>query len=136
MLGEPLSPRQAMKIAQLERRRGGRGERGGTLEVWPKYGAARYVFWTRVACGPPEQRPCPYVTAPAPPWFSCPCGFALLFKKYIFYSFIFRKRGREREREGEKHQCVAASRAPPTGYLAHNPGMCPDWESNWQPFGS
>ena len=20
--------------------------------------------------------------------------------------------------------------------LAHNPGMYPDWESNWQPFGS
>ena len=24
---------------------------------------------------------------------------------------------------------------PPTGDLAHNPGMCPDWESNWRPFG-
>ena len=24
----------------------------------------------------------------------------------------------------------------PTGDLAHNPGMCPDWELNWQPFGS
>ena len=23
----------------------------------------------------------------------------------------------------------------PTGDLACNPGMCPDWESNWQPFG-
>ena len=23
----------------------------------------------------------------------------------------------------------------PTGNSAHNPGMCPDWESNWQPFG-
>ena len=23
----------------------------------------------------------------------------------------------------------------PTGDLAHNPGICPDWESNWQPFG-
>ena len=23
----------------------------------------------------------------------------------------------------------------PTGDLAHNPHMCPDWESNWQPFG-
>ena len=22
----------------------------------------------------------------------------------------------------------------PTGDLAHNPGMCPNWESNWQPF--
>ena len=25
---------------------------------------------------------------------------------------------------------------PPTGDLAHNPGMCPDWESNQRPFGS
>ena len=25
---------------------------------------------------------------------------------------------------------------PPTGDLAHNPGMCPDWESNHRPFGS
>ena len=38
-------------------------------------------------------------------------------------------------REGEKHQCVVASHTPPTGDLAHNPGMCPDWESNQQPFG-
>ena len=53
-----------------------------------------------------------------------------------FYVFIFRERGREGEREGEKHQCVVASRAPPTGDLAHNPGMCPDCELNQQPFGS
>ena len=25
---------------------------------------------------------------------------------------------------------------PLTGDLACNPGMCPDWESNWRPFGS
>ena len=50
--------------------------------------------------------------------------------------FIFRERGGEGEREGEKHQCVVASHAPPTGDQAHNPGMCPDWESNQQPFGS
>ena len=25
---------------------------------------------------------------------------------------------------------------PPTGDLARNPGMCPDWESNWWPFGA
>ena len=36
--------------------------------------------------------------------------------------------GREGEREGEKHQCVIASLAAPTGDLAHNPGMYPDWE--------
>ena len=53
-----------------------------------------------------------------------------------FYLFIFRERGREGEREGEKYQCVAASRAPPTGDLACNPGVCPDWESNLERFGS
>ena len=32
--------------------------------------------------------------------------------------------------------CVVASGVHLTGDLASNPGMCPDWESNWQPFGS
>ena len=54
---------------------------------------------------------------------------------FIFYLFIFRKRERKGEGEGEKHQCVVASHEPPTGNLAQDPGMCPDWESNWQPFG-
>ena len=27
------------------------------------------------------------------------------------------------------------SYTPPTGDLAHNPGMCPDLELNWRPFG-
>ena len=53
-----------------------------------------------------------------------------------FYLFIFRERGGEGEREGEKHQFVVASCSPPTGDLTHNPGMCPDRELNWQPFGS
>ena len=44
--------------------------------------------------------------------------------------FIFRDREREGEREGEKHQCVVASCAPPTEDLARNPGMYPDWDSN------
>ena len=35
----------------------------------------------------------------------------------------------------EMYQLVD-SRMPPAGDLAHNPGMCPDWELNWQPFGS
>ena len=48
---------------------------------------------------------------------------------------MFRERRREGEREGETHQCMDASCEPPSGDLAYNPGMCPDWESNWQPFG-
>ena len=49
--------------------------------------------------------------------------------------FIFRQRGMEEEREGEKHPCVVDSLTPATGDLAHNPGMCPEWESNQPPFG-
>ena len=52
-------------------------------------------------------------------------------KKYIFIYFQREGKGR---REGEKHQCVVASHAPPTGGLAGNPGMCPDWELNRQHF--
>ena len=52
-----------------------------------------------------------------------------------FYLFIFRERGREGEKEGEKLRCVVVSYASPTGDLACNSGMCPDWELNQQPFG-
>ena len=41
----------------------------------------------------------------------------------------FRERGREGEREGEKHQLVACL-TPSTGELACNPGMCADQELN------
>ena len=54
------------------------------------------------------------------------------FKDFIY---LFLQRGREGEWEGEIHQCVVASWTPPTGDLACNPGMCPDWESNQWPFG-
>ena len=54
------------------------------------------------------------------------------------YLFLERREGREKERERnidvqQKHQSVASC-VPPTGDLACNPGMCPDWESNRRPF--
>ena len=52
------------------------------------------------------------------------------FLKDFIYLFIFRERGREGERGGEKHQCVVGSSTPPARDMAHNLGMCPDWESN------
>ena len=55
---------------------------------------------------------------------------------FFFVCLFFRERGREGEREGEKHQCVVVSHTPPTGDLACNPGTCPYWESNRRPFGS
>ena len=54
----------------------------------------------------------------------------------FIYLFIFRQRRREGEREGEKHQCVVASHMVPSGDLAHNPVMYPEWELNRRPFGS
>ena len=52
------------------------------------------------------------------------------------YLFIFRERGREGERAGEKYQYVVASHALPTGDLALNPDMCPNLESKWRPLAS
>ena len=52
----------------------------------------------------------------------------------IFLKILFLERGWEGERKGEKHQCVVASRIPPTGYLAHNPGMCPDGNQTGDPL--
>ena len=59
------------------------------------------------------------------------------FKSFlkVFILFTFRERGREGEREGEKHQCVVASHVALTGDLACNPGMCPDCHLNQGPFG-
>ena len=50
------------------------------------------------------------------------------------FMYLFLERGREGEREGEKPRCGVASPIPSTGDLAHNPGMCPDWDSNQRPF--
>ena len=57
----------------------------------------------------------------------------------MFHLFIFRERGREGEREEEKHRCardtlISCLSHAPNGDLASNPGMCPDWELNQQPF--
>ena len=60
-------------------------------------------------------------------------SFVGIYVKVVFFLrfYLFVDREREREREGEKHQCVVASHVAPSGYLARNPGMCPDWESKW-----
>ena len=54
----------------------------------------------------------------------------LFFKDFI-YLFLERGEGKEKEREKNINVCL-----PPTGDLTCNPGICPDWESKRQPFGS
>ena len=54
------------------------------------------------------------------------------FYLFIFFKdfmYLFLEKGKKGERRGE-YQCVTASHVPPTGDLACNPGVCPDWESN------
>ena len=63
------------------------------------------------------------------------CQGLFIFLKILFLLFIFRERGREGEREGEKDQGVVAFHTPLTWDLACYLGMCRDWELNWQPFG-
>ena len=64
-------------------------------------------------------------------------GFVL---KDFIYLLLERGERREKERERnsnvlEIHQSVISC-TPPAGDLAHNPGMCPDWELNQRLFGS
>ena len=54
---------------------------------------------------------------------------------FFFFKILFIFREEESEKERGKHQCVVASHMLPIGDLACNPGTCPDWESNQQPFG-
>ena len=62
-----------------------------------------------------------------------------IFKDFI-YLFLERGKGREKERERNInawiiHQSGASCTSPP-GDLAHNPGMCPNWDLNLRPFSS
>ena len=57
------------------------------------------------------------------------------FIKYFVYLFL--DRGERREKERERNISVwLPLLCPALGNLACNPGMCPDWEWNQQPFGS
>ena len=64
--------------------------------------------------------------------------FKLMYFKGFIYLFLESWEGRQKERD---RRCVrvhhpVTSHTPPTSDLACNPGMCPDWELNWQPIGS
>ena len=51
---------------------------------------------------------------------------------FFLHIYLFLERGEGKEKERENSMCGCLS----TGDLACNPGICPDWESNHQPFGS
>ena len=55
-------------------------------------------------------------------------GLCFSFKIFIY---LFSRDG---GREGERERNISASHAPPIGDLAHNPGVCPDWDPNWRLF--
>ena len=65
-------------------------------------------------------------------------GDCFLYFLQLFLSLknllIFREEGREGEGEGEKHRHERETLIVPSGDGTHNPGMCPDQESNWRPF--
>ena len=46
------------------------------------------------------------------------------------YLLIYLERRKRGEKEKERNIGSVASRTPPTGDLACNPGTYPDWESN------
>ena len=64
---------------------------------------------------------------------------SLMIRKLLFQGFVYflERKGKKEVGERdvwEKHWLVASC-VPPTGDLAPNPGMCPDWEWNQWPFG-
>ena len=58
------------------------------------------------------------------------------FLKRFVYLLMFRWRGREEKERERNINMWEPLKSPLLGNMAHNPGICPDWESNQQPFGS
>ena len=61
--------------------------------------------------------------------------FRFIYLLYLFIKdsidlFLERGEGREKERERNINVWLPLN-IPPTGDLARNPGMCPDWEMSW-----
>ena len=53
-----------------------------------------------------------------------------------FYVFIFKREGKGRRKRERNINVWLPLTLLQLGNLAHNPGLCLDWESNLQPFGS
>ena len=52
------------------------------------------------------------------------------------YLLLQRREEKEKGRETSVCDRDCTSRTPPTRNLAHNPAVCPEWESNQRRFGS
>ena len=59
--------------------------------------------------------------------------FLTCFKILFVFFFLERGQGKEGGRGTSVSGCLLHA---PTGDLACNPGMCPDWQLNQRPFGS
>ena len=69
---------------------------------------------------------------PTPPSCFSPY-FSFFFLKDFIYLFL--ERGEGREKEGGETSMYGCLLSTPTGDMAHNPGMCPDWKLNRSHFG-
>ena len=61
-------------------------------------------------------------------WFHQQIGGFL--KRDFIYLLLDRGEGKEKERERSIDVWLSLTHVLPTGDLARNPGLCPDWESN------
>ena len=115
---------------------GREGEREGNIDVWEKHGpvASHTPPTGDLASNPgmcPDwewNQPALSPLSPTPGRRACIPQF---FLKSFFILFLERGRG---EKERERNISMWLPLVPPTGDLAHNPGMCPDWELNQDPL--
>ena len=61
--------------------------------------------------------------------------FILLFSMFLKSIYLFLEQGEEREKERVRNVSVCLPLSWPTLGTGPQPGLCPDWESNWPPFG-
>ena len=55
---------------------------------------------------------------------------------FLRFIYLFLERGEGKEKESGRETSVCGCLlCTPNWDLAHNPGVCPDWEWNWPPFG-
>ena len=72
----------------------------------------------------------------------CSLGYGILRKQVritLFFKrfYLFLETGEGRRKRGRETSIGGLLHAPPLlGTRPHNPGTCPDWESNWRPFSS